>query len=40
MSASKNPRKRLSELVQGFIDEQTDEGEGDSAGIPTSQGSQ
>jgi ParB family transcriptional regulator, chromosome partitioning protein len=35
MSASKNPRKRLSELVQGFIDEQTDEGEGDSAGIPT-----
>jgi ParB family chromosome partitioning protein len=34
MSASKNPRKRLSELVQGFIDEQTEEGDGDTATIP------
>jgi ParB family chromosome partitioning protein len=34
MSGSKNPRKRLSELVQGFIDEQADEGEGDAGNIP------
>jgi ParB family chromosome partitioning protein len=34
MSASKNPRKRLSELVQDFIDDQTDEGEGDAGTIP------
>jgi ParB family chromosome partitioning protein len=34
MSTSKNPRKRLSELVRGFIDEQADEGEGDADNIP------
>lgn len=34
MSTSKNPRKRLSALVQDFIDEQTEEGESDIGNIP------
>src|SRR3954447_13087515 len=34
MSTSKNPRNRLSALVQDFIDEQTEEGESDIGNIP------